>query len=296
MNYVRTDKGFTLLEVVIAMAILAIVCGIVYGSFYSVTESTMTARVALEQTKMRQFVMRNLRTNLDQAAQGWLPGASDRLLGGTDIDVSAVTFGFVGEDDRGSAGPADSLEFVTHAPMPGALVLPGMVKRVTYEVVDDDDGEPERIVGTYDEANPPAAFLRVTEVPVFATVLESSTSSLSFDTDDDEAVTWLLPIRSMDIRYFDGDDWNDDWDGDEEGRLPWAIDIRINFPSEEGLEDEDRFRFAADREDGPGAPVDLQFLAALPAGTGVMEAPPVYGADPLPGRRTNLGPDGEPSE
>lgn len=292
MKYHSISRGFTLLEVVIAMAILAIVCAIVYGSFYSVTESTITARAASERTKMTQFVMRNLRTNLDQAAQGWLPGAADRLQTGTDEDVTAVTFGFVGEDDRGSAGPADSLEFVTHAPMPGAVVLPGMVKRVTYEVVDDDGGEPEWVIGTYDPEDPPAAFLQVTEVPVFAFTGEGEGQSL-FEEDEDAAITWLLPIRSMDIRYFDGRDWQDDWSGDQEGRLPWALDVRINFPSADGRDDEDQFRFDQDREDGPGAQADLQFLTSLPAGTGVMEPPPVYGAEPLPGRRTSLGPGEE---
>lgn len=291
----RADKqntGFTFLEVMIAMAILAIVCAIVYGSFYSVTESTATARVAAEDTKTRQFVMRHLRTNLGQAAQGWLPGAVDRLQPGADEDFAAITFAFVGEDDRGIAGPADSLEFVTFAEMPGALVLPGMVKRVKYEVVDDDGDEPERVLGSYDPENPPAAFLQVTEMSVFAGADESKRDAL-FEADDESASRWLLPIRSMDIRYFDGENWTDDWDSDQEGRLPWAVDVRINFPSGDGRDDEDRFRFEQDWEEGPGAPVDVHFLTSLPSGTGATEAPPVYEADPLPGRRTALGPDEE---
>lgn len=289
----RADQfrgGFTLLEVVIAMAILAIVCAIVYGSFYSVTESTMNARAASEQTKTKQFVMRVLRTNLEQAVQGWLPGAADRVPGG-DEDVAAVTFGFVGKDERGPAGPADALEFVSYAPMPGALVLPGMVKRVTYEVVEDDGGEPERVVGAYNPDHPPAAFLQVTEVPMFG--LGNQMEDEPAFEDDEKAFSWLLPIRSMDIRYFDGQRWEDEWDADEEGRLPWAVDVRINLPDEAARADEDRFRFDIDREDGPGAQVDVQFLTALPAGTGVAEPPPVYSAQPLPARRSAPAGDAE---
>lgn len=293
-NPVENKRGFTLLEVLIAMAILAIVCAIVYGSFYAVTESTIEARAASERAKTRQFVLRNLRGNLEQIAQGWLPGAADRITAGADEEVAAVTFGFTGKDERGSAGPADSVEFVSLSPMPGALVLPGTVKRVKYEVTEDDGGRPESIVGAYDPENPPAAFLQVTEVPITLSEDPSDSNLFAVTEDDEGAVRWLLPIRSMDIRYFDGKDWKDDWDGDEEGRLPWALDVRINLPSTAGREDEDQFRFDDDREEGPNAATDIQLIASLPSGVGINEPPPTYGAEPLPGRRTSLNPSSGP--
>lgn len=283
----RNRAGFTLLEVMIALAITAIVCGIVYASFYSVTESTVHARLAAEQTKLKQFVSRSLRANLDQVAQGWLPGAADRVQANEDEDVSAITFGFVGEDERGSAGPADSLEFVTMAPLAGAVVLPGMLKRVNYAVVEDDGGEPDHVLGSYDPDDPPAAFLEVTETPVFAMAAgeKGKQDHMAERAIEGESISWLLPIRSLDIRYFDGEEWADKWDGDDEERLPWAVDVRINFASQDSRDDEDRFLFEDDRDDGPGAAADLQFLATLPAGSGNTEPPPLYDAQSLPGRR-----------
>lgn len=82
---------------------------------------------------------------------------------------------------------------------------------------------------------------------------------------------WRVPIRSMELRYFDGEDWLDDWSSQEMGRLPWSVDIRINFarPEEELAEEE----FAGyDFLEDP----DLHLVVAIPAGVGVLDERPDY--------------------
>jgi len=82
---------------------------------------------------------------------------------------------------------------------------------------------------------------------------------------------WRVNIRSMDLRYFDGEQWLDDWNSMEMGRLPWSVDIRINFArSEEELEEEE---FAGyDFLEDP----DLHLVVTIPAGAGVTDAMPEY--------------------
>jgi hypothetical protein len=76
----------------------------------------------------------------------------------------------------------------------------------------------------------------------------------------------------MDIQYFDGEDWIDEWDSVAEGRLPWAVHFRLNFARPEGEEE-----VGFDAIDDP----DMSLIVALPGGAGLTEPPvePVYRAE-----------------
>ncbi|MDP7639267.1 MAG: hypothetical protein QGG73_06065, partial [Candidatus Hydrogenedentes bacterium] len=81
-----------------------------------------------------------------------------------------------------------------------------------------------------------------------------------------EAPGWSVPIRTLDMQYFDGEEWIDEWDSFAEGRLPWSIHFRINFarPEEEieSLRNE-----GIDFEKDP----DFQLIVTVPAGMGITE-------------------------
>lgn len=300
----EVPSGFTLIELLVAISLLVIVTGIVYSSFFSVVTATETARVAAEQLRLRQFLTRSFSQNLSQTFGDWRPGAIMRELPG-DVDPAVrnqdgnvemegdetlARYWLEGIDDQGAYGPADSITFATTAPLIGGTALPGVLKQVTYEVVrkTNEDGDFMDL-----DKDVRSVTLEATETPIFeAADFEEGDDAGDFEAKDDllgdvtyESPGWSVPVRTMDIRYFDGEDWVDDWDSVEMGRLPWSIHIRINFarpPAQVKAEASQSLNY----EDDP----DYELVISLPGGAGLTEPPlqVVHGIDPNTGS-TNVG-------
>lgn len=288
--------GFTLIELLVAITLMVIVTGIVYSSFFAVVTATDTARVAAEQLRLRQFLTRSFSQNLSQTYGDWRPGAIMRELpgnvetavrnmdGNVDVegDETLARYWLEGIDDQGAYGPADSITFATTAPLIGGTALPGVLKQVTYEVVRGTNEEGDFLELDDDVRS---VTLQATETPIFeAADFEEGDDAGDFDAKGDllgdvtyESPGWSVPVRTMDIQYFDGEDWVDDWDSVEMGRLPWSVHIRINFarpPSQLRAEASQGFN----DEDDP----DYEFVISLPGGVGLTEPPlqMVHGIDP----------------
>jgi len=268
-----------LMEMVLALAIIVIMTAIVYSSLNSVVNSTAMARAAAEETRLRQFLARSFETNFRSV---YLDRTSEQ-----------AAFQFVGVNDESRDGPMDSVRFCSSAPLMGGMSLPGDIKEVRYEVIksedtemglDLDDGNIEE-----DELGEPleSAMLEAVEMPLLAGnvgQLEDSRdglnslgglnnqSGLSEEMDDlamdtsYEAPHWSVPVRSMDIQYFDGSEWLDEWDSLQFGRAPWCVHIRINFAkTEQQLKEEASKRF--DEIDDP----DFEVVVPIPSGMGVTQ-------------------------
>ncbi len=284
--------GFTLIELMIAVSILVIITGIVYSSFTSVADSTEEARVAAEQMRLRQFLTRQLTTNLSQAYADWRPGASMRdpeaaedIVVRTGVadntkgspveeeELENVRYWLEGIDDDGPDGPADTLSFTTTARLSGGASLPGVLKQVTYEVVDSSETD-ETLLYLEDDSR--VLMLQCTETPIFEVTAEEGDGGLSGfkDTEDFmgeievDTPGWSVPISSMNIQYYDGleEEWVDDWDSVALAQLPWAIRFDINFarPPEES---DGGFNAIDDP--------DLRLVISLPEGMGLTEPPPL---------------------
>ncbi len=227
-------RGFTLLEVLISISILVVLVAVVYASFASVTDSMSVARVRTEEMRLRQFLERSFRSNLSSV---YVDGAYEQ-----------EAFQFIGLNDENSVGPRDSLRFVSTNALMGGMALPGDFKEVRYEVIGGEDGilgedfqldnasqqEFEEIDLTPDQAK-----LEATETPLLASNAQAVDETGNLDvtqqlTDDPsmpifEAPSWSVPIRTLDFLYWDGQEWVEEWDSQESGRLPWCIHVRINF-------------------------------------------------------------------
>lgn len=278
----RTKKrGFTIIELLVAMTLLVVIVSIVYATFTAVLNSTEDAREAAARLRMTQFLTRSFTRNLAEAKEGWLPGATLRYAQRTGNDLVAEGMGlryqFRGTNQEGPYGPADSLVFASTAPLVGSTALPGWVKQVSYSVsINQPDGEGL----DFESTAPPEAVLDVSETPILG---DPEGYSLNLDAAAYQdavaqsaadfgvvAPSWSLPIQSLNIRYFDGKEWRDEWDAMEEGRLPWTVDIRINFvrPEDSALEREFRVATEDDEES------DYRLVFSLPTGVGVRDEPP----------------------
>ncbi|HOF41568.1 MAG TPA: type II secretion system protein [Candidatus Hydrogenedentes bacterium] len=256
------NQGFTLMELILVMAIIVIMTAIVYSSLTTVVNSTAMARAAAEETRLRQFLARSFETNFRSVY-------SDRTN-------ELPAFQFIGVNDESSDGPMDSVRFCSTAPLMGGMALPGDLKEVRYEVM---DSETSKLGLDFDgtrtakgEKHPGGSMLESVEMPLIAgntetldSLSEAELTELAADPNY-EAPHWSVPVRSMDLKYFDGADWLDEWDSLQFGRLPWCVHIRINFAKTEAQLKEE----ASERYDDIDDP-DFELVIPIPAGLGVTE-------------------------
>ena len=164
--------GFTLLEILIAVSILSIITLTLSVSFSTVLNSV--ERVDKDQTLLR--IADFLVTHLEDSISGaYLPAVGPV---GTGVE-------FIGKNVEDMDGrPLDFLTFYTTAARMGGGALPGDTKRVTYALVEGDDGQ---------------YVFTVREKP---RLLQPMTGD-GGDRPPNEA-TWAVPMASLDFKYFDG--------------------------------------------------------------------------------------------
>ena len=241
----------------VAVTILTILTTIVYVSFQSVTDTAEMARDEAHKLRFRQFLWRNFTTNLNSVH--------------VDPACMRPEYQFLGEDEEGAYGAADTLRFCTSLTMGGPKAVPGVLKVVTYELVDEYETEGEGGMGelAIDEGPEDAQeyFLVIREE---ALVLKGDdlTSDEDFSEVDDQAIERKVPISTLNFQFYDPEteEWEDEWDSVEKNRLPWAIRVMVNFVRTKEEFDGD-IRAGIDLAEEP----DLDLTVTLPAGAGVVE-------------------------
>lgn len=241
--------GFTMLELMVAISILVIIAGIIYGSFASVTDSMMMAQDNAKQLRYKQYLQEHFSQHF---AAVYADSACIR-----------PEYQFVGEDDSSELGPADYVQFTTSLPLSGPYALPGLRKVVHYAVGDAGElgGDWLPDTGT-DEAQ---LYLRIYEEPL---IISSEQQEVSAEEAPESLVVErFIPISSFDVTYYDGldDTWFDEWDSIEEGRLPWAVRVQASMPRTESQLDAD-WAQGLDPVEHP----DLDMTFMLPSGAGIV--------------------------
>lgn len=207
-------SGFTLLELLIAITILSIVTTIVYATFVSVTDTMAAAREDAERLHLRLVLHDYFST----------------ALAGLSADAACLSEAraLEGKSENGSTGPADSLVFTANIPDTGPGSLPGMIRLVSFEVVSDQDVPQDAVVYAIDSAQPVMNLL-ISEQPLQASGgLEGALSG----TDQLPVLSRSIPVVFFDVLYYDGlsDEWKEEWNSLDEGRLPWAVWVRAKLP------------------------------------------------------------------
>ncbi len=265
----RRVSGFTLIELLVAISLLAVVMAIVYASFSSVVNSTDTVRSGMDELRLRQFLTRNFTRNFAAACSAYsVPVAAE---------YAEEQFMFIGIDDEDAEGPMDAVEFVSTAPLMGGMALPGDLKEVRYEVVAEEHAGMGIDMDGDEDENAPMRFIESVETPLLAGNLDmasgdsdsNTTSAVKPATETANMVetpTWSVPVRTMDLWYFDGEEWVSEWDSTLEGRLPWYVQIRINFArTESQLEEEQEEGINTDEDP------DFELIVPIPAGIGSVK-------------------------
>lgn len=268
--------GFTLIEIMVAILILSILISMVYLTFSTVAGSTVDARTLNNRLQLETFLRRNLAENLTQAYDPWLPGAMLRFEAGSGATVESAgsdkRYWLVGEDIDGANGPADTLVFASSAPLLGGSGFPGFMKQVSYRISDEPVEDADFVPDV--TALSTRSTLELIEASIEGATGESDAGlggTLDFGSDaadvPDVDPAWRTPIRSMNIRYFDGEEWVDEWNSSGAGRLPWSVEFRITFARTDEEEEAERFEDYSAVDDA-----DLLLVVTLPAGAGVYDA------------------------
>ncbi len=241
-------RGFTLLELLVAVSVMTVAVGIVYATFASVIDTMAMTRENADRMLQQMALHRNLTDSLCAIY----------------ADAAGVReeFQLVGTDGSGQYGPADSLRFCTSLPMPGAYALPGVMKVVEYKVVSPSDIDAAATGYSGSDPSRPGMALQITESPL---AYEDGVQGSVSGSDQLPMVKRAIPIASFDVQYYDGttQEWTKEWDSLSEQRLPWAVWVRVNFPRSEEERAADNAA-GVDRDDA--ADVDVMMTVATGAG------------------------------
>jgi len=255
----RRRVGFTMLEVLVSVTILAMIATIIYVSFASVVDTAEIARSTAARLRYQTYIHQSFRENMASIY--------------CDPACMQIPYSLLGEDEGGPGGDADTLEFCTSLPMPGAMALPGVLRRVRYSIVDEAEASDEGgVAGVVEidrneDTDAGRVLLEIAEMPL---ILEDDDGEQEIDesASEEEGRVRYVPIQSMNIKYYDfeEEDWIDEWDSLDLRRMPWAIEVSINLPRTED-ELQELYGQGVDLNEDP----DLRMTFPVPVGAGTTQ-------------------------
>ena len=268
--------GFTLLELLIAMTILVVITALCYAAFAGVTDSIQTGREVSLELRTRQFMQRYFHDAISASVYDYRALSPEYGPRRAEWSPDAPVILFEGISRQGAHGPADALRFFSTAPTLGGTGLPGELKEVQIEFFGPQDAGDEgsgNVMATGDE--------EVAERAGRIQIVEYPTLNLSTDRFQDATIRRLTGdgaetehtqtphsfeiegVESFEARYFDGNDWADEWDWEERGRMmPWAVEIRVVLAKNEAMRDLERAQGIDPRD-------DPDFRQVIPVRTGL---------------------------
>jgi type II secretion system protein J len=181
-------SGFTLLEMLVALALMAILASTLYGSLHVAFMSRRRAEASVAPVRRASTALDLLYGDMAAALPptGVLAGefiGTDEVSDRTGDDADAVLFYAVIED--------------------AGRINPG-ISMIEFVLEEDDDGEDYVLIR------------RVTD------------NLLAPTTQDPVEETLCRNVLALNVRYFDGSDWLDAWDSTTvDNTLPLAVEVTI---------------------------------------------------------------------
>lgn len=200
-------KGFTLLEILIAFILLAIILVTIYEAFFGHVKAMEATRLVEERYQIGRTALDILTREIEGAYLG--------------MEIEAANLGsdkppliFLGIDDQSVEGiPRDTIHFVTTSSFTGSNGwTDGGLREITYRVAVDPETEEELIMRR-----------------------EDITVDDDLQTGGSEQIL-AEGIKGLDFLFIDGEgNESETWDDAETNRLPVAVRITIII-AEEGTD------------------------------------------------------------
>jgi len=190
----RQSRGFTLLEVLVATSMIAVLAGSFYATLHTAFKARASAARAVAPVRQTELAMELLRDDLQSAMvpRGLLAGE------------------FTGDDLVDSRGrPSDDV----------------LVHRVRNAAEQDSMGGDIRRVELTCE---------VSDDTGLKSLVRYVTSNLLASAGQEPRREVICrDIEAFDVRYFDGVEWQDSWDSVAQGDvLPLAVEVTIQLPAD----------------------------------------------------------------
>ncbi len=185
----RKVEGFTLLEVLVALALLATAFTIIVGTFSTTVGAWKRGNELLDDLHHGDFIMEQLVASLRSAAY---------------FDTAPDKYGFRLEDRSGGDYPADMISWVTSgtAFMPPGSPLANGLHRLVFTVEDNEDGDPAVAIRAF---------------PHLA------------DIEDDDEDPWFIStvVKGIDCRTYNLEEegWDDDWE--DTNAIPSIVEVTL---------------------------------------------------------------------
>jgi type II secretion system protein J len=210
MSATRNNPGFTLIEMIVSLTIIAAILAMVYGSYAATTRSmdSSSARMACEERACfaLRLMARQLRCAYAPTARAGSRNAAHEAGPDQTTGISETPAALFRGDGRDPGG--DILSFVTSgATGGGPNALRGLC-RVTYR---------------YDRAAEALAISR-------ENLDGPQNSGLSVGGSD----TVLRNVTSIELKFHDGQQWQETWNFRQRHVLPRAVHVQIVVTDETG--------------------------------------------------------------
>ena len=193
-------EGFTLLELIVAMALMDVIAVALYACMHTAFKSKESAQASLKPYRSVMPVFEHIRKDFTSAMK------PDGILAGV-FEGNDVSFTDLQD--------ADTLGFYTACYHPKEDEIASNVIYVQYTLENDDERD--------------------------QIVLKRLTTKNLLSPTATEAAEEVIArnITGLDIQYFDGTAWLDNWDSSEEdATLPWGVKVTVS------MIDENRGRFS----------------------------------------------------
>lgn len=191
------SKGFTLIEILLAVGILGIIFSMVYWTFdktYDVIE-----RVQMETDRFRSVRLSVNKMSEEISSVYWREEYKDSL--------------FIGEDIEENGHPRDSLRFMSASNYgSSAGGNESDMNIISYYLEKEEEGETYKLMHS------------------------EIRNIFSASEEDREAYELGESLIGLDLRYFNGTDWVDSWNSDELKAVPLTVEIKIIIKDAGGAE------------------------------------------------------------
>lgn len=197
-------KGFTLLELIVAMSIFTVIAAATYSMFDSARSVSTRAE---------------FRSQLFQSARAALQAIEDDLRGAVMPANATVDTGFIATNGGSEKEPVDKIEFFTcsrHTAQPYDVTQTDVVRgidvaKVYYWIEPDQKKTVHGLVRERPlEITPPSG-------PVHR---EEDVKEVAQD------------VVYVNFRFYDNGEWRDTWDSTQQRKLPKAVEVTVHVRGE----------------------------------------------------------------
>lgn len=185
-------RGFTLLELIVALAMVAVIASSLYAAVRVAYKAQASAEAAVEPARVADVTFMMLRADIENA-----------------IPPGVLAQAMVGTNTSGNSGDADELDFYTTAPSPEHDSANGEIKEVDLVL-----GQPQNST--------------ITEQCLLRRV---NRNLLTSDTPVYDEQILARGVTGFNLRYWTGTDWEDDFDGStqSDNPLPAAVEVTLDL-------------------------------------------------------------------